>query len=45
MRGVRFERQIAELINDQNLPLGEVPEPFLEPTRVVRFGLGPLPTT
>jgi hypothetical protein len=31
MRRVRFEWQIAELIDDQKLWLGEVREPLLEP--------------
>jgi hypothetical protein len=35
VRGVGLKRQIAELVDDQELWLGEVCEPFLEPAFAV----------
>src|SRR5262249_19213941 len=38
MGGVRLERQIAELVDDEELGLGEEGEPLLEPALAVRLG-------
>ena len=32
LRGIRFKGQITELVNDQELWLGEVREPLVEPS-------------
>jgi hypothetical protein len=40
MRGVGLERQIAELVDNQQLGLGEEAKPFLEPAFGMRFGEG-----
>src|SRR5207249_3555048 len=37
-RGVRFKRQIAEFVDDQELGFGKVREPLLEPTFGMALG-------
>src|SRR5512132_4348168 len=38
MRGIRLERQVSNLIDDQELRLAEVEQPVLEPAFAVRLG-------
>ena len=38
MRGVRFERQVAEFVDDEQLRLGEMRQPLLEPPVGLRLG-------